>query len=280
MKKSQIGSIFVYLISVLIIILVLYFGYGAISGIGKKAEDVAAANLEKTMADDIKQGASYGSIHINYYSIPQKYQEACFVDLNKINAIKDSVSINAYLLIKDSIEANVQKNVFLFPGGESFYAGKISITNYPYFKCFSPVGGRLKLQLNGLGDSTEIATEAIAKVAVELAGGKTVQDISLISTDEKIQLVVPAGTEVSPATNYLSIEVVNKTEDPQLSEAYVFEPKGTWFNPSARLIVKYSPALIGYDCPDSLTFNYEGADYNSVEINCEENIAVFELGRI
>lgn len=280
MKKAQIGQIFVYLISILIIILVLYFGYRAISGIGKAAENTALTKFEKTLAGDIKTDLPYGSIHIRSYAVPLKYKELCFLDLPKADKIKNSVSIGDYPLMKDSIESNAQNNVFLFPEGDAFYAGSISVSNYPYFKCFEIKNGNVKIRLNGLGDSTEISTEPVSKVSVELDGGKTRQDISLVSTDEIIQLVVPAGTEISPAVNYLSVEIVSKMAEQQLSEAYVFEPNGTWFNPSAKLIVKYSPALVGEKCPASLTFTYEGTDYSSVQINCQENSAVFEIGRI
>jgi len=281
MKRAQIGTIFIYLISILIIILVIYFGYKAIGGISKGAEKIATEKFKSTFTDDMKSDAAYGSIHLKSYNIPSKYDKVCFIDLTKKGAIAGSVSVNIYPIIKDSIESNAQQNVFLLPSGEPFYAGEVSVPNYPYFTCQDVRNSMIRLRLEGLGSSTKIGLESISNVSINLdENNRATQEVNLTSSDGAVQLIIPASTQISPATNSFSVEVVSRIEATQYSEAYSFKPAGTMFNPAARLVVRYYPELIGTQCPSSMTFTYDNQSYQSVGIDCQDNLATFEISQI
>lgn len=158
-KKSQIGEIFIYLISTLIIILVLYYGYTAIQNIGKKQEQLSLVKFQKTLGDTIVYTSSdYGTVRIETFSVPVKFREVCFVDRNLIITGNATPIDNiAYPLIANSVADKVNNNVFPLPEGNPFFIDKLWVPDSG-FKCFEVAQGNIKVRIEGFGDKAKISS--------------------------------------------------------------------------------------------------------------------------
>ena len=156
-KKSQIGQVFIYLISTLVIVLVLYFGYSAISSIGKKQQELSFIKFQTSLKDMVSYTSSdYGTVRVEDFYVPSSFTEVCFVDPDIITT-RDSSAINlSYPIIKDSVESGVLADVFTLPGGAPFYIEKINVTRD--FLCFPVMNGKVRIRIEGKGDSAQISS--------------------------------------------------------------------------------------------------------------------------
>ncbi len=173
MRKAQVaGQIFIYIIAIVVVGLIVVYGYSAIKDFRKKGEEVEHITLKTNMQNAFKSIISdYGSIKRPDFDIPGKYTMVCFVDTaNKAAAdssdlcrqdggddpLFEPVVCSGWKIGKD--------NVYLVPdGSESWDVGKIifSSDNNPFagqhFMCFDVVNNKIKIQLKSLGDKVEIS---------------------------------------------------------------------------------------------------------------------------
>ena len=156
-RKSQIGQVFIYLISTLIIILVLYYGYNAIKNIGKKQQELTYVKFQNSLTDLITYTSSdYGTVRIENFDVPAGFNEVCFVDPSVIAAKNKDAIPPGYPLIEDSVADGVRMNVFVLPGGSPFYIEKLYVEQQ--FLCYTAVQGKIKIRVEGLGDRAKIAS--------------------------------------------------------------------------------------------------------------------------
>ncbi len=160
MKKAFAYEIFIYVLSVLIVGLVLYYGYNAVKGFGDKQKQLqyitfktGFENIISTIAPD------YGTVRAKPIQVPSMFTELCIVDPNSIKNkdAPDSLDMqkNKYPLIYDSVTSGVLKNIFPMPNGEPFYVEKIQLEKG--FECFPVVQGQINARLEGLGDRAKIS---------------------------------------------------------------------------------------------------------------------------
>jgi len=158
-KKSQIGQVFIYLISTLIIMLVLYFGYNAIKNIGKKQQEISFVTFKNRLTDMITYTSSdYGTVRVENFDVPAGFTEVCIVDPSLI-VTKDSSKISDnYPIIKDSVADGAMANVFLLPAGSPFYIEKVFIETDSKYICFPVVQGKVKIRIEGMGDRAKLSS--------------------------------------------------------------------------------------------------------------------------
>ena len=157
-KKSQLtGNIFIYLFSLIVIVLILIMGYKYISGTKDTMAKTELALLKNNLISDIKEISSdYGFSKKVSYSLPDS-AELCLFDLSKKDIIITTLPESFNPLIKDSIQSNIEKNAFVAGSSvfESYNIGEIEI-NDPYFKCFKPVAGKISFVIEGVGNGAFI----------------------------------------------------------------------------------------------------------------------------
>ena len=156
-KKSQIGQVFVYLISTFVVILVLYFGYMAIKGIGKNQQQLSLVKFQKSLEDTIVYTSSdYGTVRIETFNVPVQFQKICFVDKSLIASGNTTLIDQAqYPLVYNSVADQVNSNVFPLPDGAPFYIDKLWVPEG--FKCFDAAQGNIKIRIEGFGDRSGIS---------------------------------------------------------------------------------------------------------------------------
>jgi len=161
LKRGQISAqIFIYIIAVILFSLILVYGYNAIAGFRDKSEQVAYIKFKTDLTSAVKRiSPDYGTLKREELFIGGEYSEVCLVQSYK--AESNSELLNNILdgLIKDSVSAGVEKDVFLFTTRlqDSFYVGRINVSNDGYL-CIPFIAGKAKVQLEGKGDHAFIST--------------------------------------------------------------------------------------------------------------------------
>lgn len=175
-KKSQMqAQIFIYVMVLVVGAGILIYGYTAVKGFKKQADDVLYMEFENTMKNDFKS-ISYESTKQKTYSLPGTIVQVCFKGKD---AVASDVSLEQgkyqYPLIYAAIGADgkgTTNNVFIYPKGDrAFNTGvnlefadtltKNGLPNQPkLFKCFNVQQGTLKIKITGKGNSV-LVTEGI-----------------------------------------------------------------------------------------------------------------------
>ncbi|HII71472.1 TPA: hypothetical protein HA265_01830 [Candidatus Woesearchaeota archaeon] len=181
-KKAQVaGQIFIYIIAIVVVGLIIAYGYSAIKSFSQKGEEVEYINLRTSIENSVKAIASdYGSIKRPDFDIPGKYEMVCFVEKGLSAATIDSAAIcdrNAaatlmpgeadkfFQPIVCSAWKTGRDDVFLIPdGSESFNLDTTIVISETepsashHFLCLDVVNNKIKLQLKALGDRVEISS--------------------------------------------------------------------------------------------------------------------------
>jgi len=166
-KKAQNAEqIFIYIIAIVVVGLIIAYGYSAIKNFSQRGEEVEYISLKTSVENSVNGIASdYGSIKRPPIDVPGKYKMVCFVD----KARKDGASATAlcnripgeekyYEPIVCSGWQTGRSNVFLVPdGSENFDVGTIVVEGGKPFICMDVVNNKIKLQLKGLGDKVEVS---------------------------------------------------------------------------------------------------------------------------
>ncbi len=166
-KKSKKGEIptqlFIYVMALIIAGLILVFGFSAIKGFMDKGKEIESITMQKTLEREIKlMETRYGSVKLLPLDVPANIQEICFTDPsaspNNQN-LKNNYAIIAKKLESETSESRIKDNVFMFPGGKSWNAGKIMIDTPDQFQCFNSRSGKITLKLEGAGNKVKISGE-------------------------------------------------------------------------------------------------------------------------
>jgi hypothetical protein len=171
--RSQINSqILVYILAVIIMAIVLLFGYKAIRDMMSGADTVELLTFKSDINTGIsKLSTQYETTKFFTFKVPAGFRELCFVDLDfgtrpngNVPTIPDS-----YALIKnvvpDMLTNSVDpKNLFLCPKcTDQLYVGNIILKNQSDpdrdydFLCFPVKKGFVKLSIKGRGNGVTIS---------------------------------------------------------------------------------------------------------------------------
>jgi len=160
-KKSSIGTVFIYAISSIVIILVFYFGYRGVIGLDKANQDSIAERMQLRMKADMDElSMHYGASARFSYDTSKYFTKICFVELhlNSTNELSRNATLRAnHTLIWDSVSSASPSNVFGM--GERFFsfdAGKMSVNCSPYIYCQDVKRGKVSFFAEGEGDSVKI----------------------------------------------------------------------------------------------------------------------------
>jgi len=160
LKKAQnIGQIFIYILSIVVVGVILLFGYQAITNFSKNADRIALVQFQKDLESSIKSISSqYGAIQKKIFSLSNDYKQVCFVD--NYNSITDLNAMDSYPIIKDSVVSGTGKNIFLVKANkqaaESFSIEKIALKTV-IFDCFNITNSKLTIRIEGMGDHAVIS---------------------------------------------------------------------------------------------------------------------------
>lgn len=163
--KAQISAqIFIYILAAVIIGVILLVGskaVGTILGFGSRISiDSFKSDFQNVVETNARQ---YGSVKKYEFTLPDKFDEICFVDsMNEDNEFDFDANVISmdYNFIRNSVENDVKINVFLLNKKkieESFYVDKLEVKDNNYL-CLSNQGITI-IWLRGSGKKAELYTQ-------------------------------------------------------------------------------------------------------------------------
>ncbi|MBI4739180.1 hypothetical protein HY772_06510 [Candidatus Woesearchaeota archaeon] len=159
-KAQIVGQVFIYAISIIMIALILAYGYKAIKDFSKRGEEVALITLKSSMQNAFKGIVSdYGTIKRPDLDIPGKYKKVCFTasESDGVGTPLCMAGTADYEPLVCSVWGG-RDNTFLLPdGSDAFSVGEITIEGGAPYACFNVLNNKIKLQLKSLGDKVEIS---------------------------------------------------------------------------------------------------------------------------
>ncbi len=157
-KRAQIvGKLFVYIIAITFGSILLLFGYNTLTKFKEKTEEVDYVHMKDNLTNSTNTiSADDSSVVKKEISIPYRYKEVCFVRTYGGLPYPDVIS-NSYLIIKKSVIAGVDKNVFLVDdmAERPFYVGDITVKDD--FLCIPVLNGKISLRLEGKGNHVDVS---------------------------------------------------------------------------------------------------------------------------
>lgn len=117
MKRGVIeGQMFLYVLTIVILVLVLIFGYRMIVNFQERSEDLKLIKFKQDLQATI-EGVTFGTKKIRTFDLPSGYKEFWLVDLVTLGNCPTEVPP----LIQDSVSSGSPENAFLI-GPEKFEA--------------------------------------------------------------------------------------------------------------------------------------------------------------
>lgn len=157
-KKGQINHIFIYIVALIIMGLIMFFGYSAIASTIEKGCEVQKVTF-KNRLDSFLTGRhrSFGTNMRESLQAPCGYEEVCFVDYDKVQS-QNSVGIEGHPIIASSVEDGAAATVFLVKEGfsEPILEKKLRVSVNDGFVCIPNKGGVFKFFFSGQGDRVKI----------------------------------------------------------------------------------------------------------------------------
>lgn len=154
-EKAQIYSqVFIYILSILLVSFILIYGYNSVQNFKKRAEQVACLKLRNDITNAVESiSGDFGSVIRKEISLCGAYTKICFVESFE----NPQIPPNSDPIIKDSVQSNAGRNVFLVDSTakDSFYAGKISVE--PDLLCIKALSGKISLRIEGKGDHASLS---------------------------------------------------------------------------------------------------------------------------
>lgn len=166
MRISQVSHVFIFALGIIIVALILFFGYKVVKELRGKEEETSVARFKAKLVNDIKI-LKEGDVTLKSYIIPKSYREVCFVDktdhtTNGAIWVPESFDVNQPL-VSSAIEDKVREDVFLVGEDkfDSMFVGNIDLginsEANPYaVYCFEIKRSKLSIMLTGQGNSVLI----------------------------------------------------------------------------------------------------------------------------
>jgi hypothetical protein len=181
-KGIGVGQVFVFIVAALTFSVILIYGYKAVSSFVSSGEQVQLVQFKTTLESSVKKiYTEYGSVRVQDFRVPGKFDQICFVDMN-YQVTADSPEMAA-LCHNDSYAcsvwedaqsvdssgkkkgyAGVDENVFLKPASAElpkikvFSISLIDELEQPIgFLCLDVHGGSFSMMMEGKGDHTQLS---------------------------------------------------------------------------------------------------------------------------
>jgi len=169
-KSMMVGQIFIYSLSLIVVGLILVFGYKIIMEFLVNSNTVEQLQFEKNVKSMVRSYSSeWGSVGYKKLVAPSSVKEICFTDYNSqamtLTDCNDPTNTDFYLFIEDSYGdpsiPREKKNLFLIGASsnfiESYYVGNVSLGAACNYLCVKSERGAFSLKIVGKGDHVELA---------------------------------------------------------------------------------------------------------------------------
>lgn len=152
MKRGQIlGQVFILILASLIFILILVYGYRAISQFSNRSEQIALIDFQNSMSNAVKAiSLDFGSVKKLELTTPTRYQQLCVLCSTSETCAPSPEFSQAHPLVFESWQGGSQ-NVFLVPLSETpILLDRVEAQDGGF--CTPIIQGKVTLRLEGKGD--------------------------------------------------------------------------------------------------------------------------------
>ncbi len=181
-KGVSIGTVFIFMIAAITFGVIMVFGYKAISDFLDKGEKVEFYQFKTDLERSVKGiYTEYGSVRIQTFYLPSRYERICFVDLDYVGSVEDKKGTNICTPREDDYNPiacdvwetaesydEADQNVFLEPlppvDSPTIKVYKIKLVEIVAgeevdsgYLCFDVIRGKFKLRMEGMGDRTKVS---------------------------------------------------------------------------------------------------------------------------
>ena len=156
-KKAALQQAFVYIITSIVIIVTLSFGYQSVNWFVGQQEKVNEIEFKTSLEQDIKGLTNeHGSIQKLEYKISNQYSKVCFLDYKNNNG---SVEANDPVYVYDIVNMSSGPNVIVVKADKaiSFQVDRIRLVNDQKVECYDVESGYLKITAKSKGDRIMIS---------------------------------------------------------------------------------------------------------------------------
>jgi len=161
-KKAQIiGEVFLFIMAAALAVLIIIYGYKALSGFTSRTEEISLVNFKTDLQSEIRTIASdYGSVKKLDLTMPGRFDVFCLIDIEQRNLASTTglctlghPDYNPEVCDAWETEGN-EENAFLIPI-TPIKVSKMDIDGG--YLCIKPTGNKISLRLEGLGDRTKVS---------------------------------------------------------------------------------------------------------------------------
>ena len=182
-KKAQVQDMLMYILGIVIIGMLLFFGVKYIMKLMETTEDIDLLSLKTSLETTAKKySTKYGSWTIEEIPVPKKVQYVCFFDLSKEGASKADKSIvcggndggGSQLIsadkkkmvdpiICDAWQTGKNQNVMTIPFVPDYplLVEKMKVDDSAGLICFKAIAGEIKVKFIGLGNGVKVSNPPI-----------------------------------------------------------------------------------------------------------------------
>lgn len=154
-NAQMIGQIFVFVLAALVFMLILWYGYSAITSFLKSSEQVGLADFKSSFVSGIEQiKPDFGSVRKLTLYVPKRYYELCVVSAYPNDDVVSSDFSLKYPVLFE-LWSTGSENVFLLPKQETPFLVQDIYVSGGYF-C-TKISGVADLRIEGLGDGVRVS---------------------------------------------------------------------------------------------------------------------------
>jgi len=162
-KKGQIvGQIFIYIMVVIVVGVIMLFGYNGIQNILEKKCQVEQLQFKTDIENMIGKYNGFGSVEIKTITTPCDYDEVCFVSVDADNTGLSSTFDCSNKIIENAYDENVKQNIFVVSKGRTFpigYSNLLTTNKTQECTCVKQKNGNFYLTFIGQGSRTNVTTQ-------------------------------------------------------------------------------------------------------------------------
>jgi hypothetical protein len=164
-KGIGIGQVFIFIVTIITFSVIMLFGYNAVIKIIDSGDKVEFFQFKKELESSVKKiYTEFESVRIKEYSLPSKYTQICFIDLDhkpsqqELDSLCDLDIAACDLWETSTGYGSFDQNVFLYPADKNTIDIKVfKIKMENGFLCEPIHEGKFNIVIEGRGDHTLIS---------------------------------------------------------------------------------------------------------------------------
>ncbi len=158
-RRGQAEHVFLYILTIVVIGLIVLFGYKAIASLLEIGGTAQKVRFQKDFQNAVAQGRSYGRITTHTFAVGEEYTKLCMIDENAIDRAGSLAGSNVQNpLIVDSVESGTPENAFLVKEDGTIEPYTVEPLEVTYGGLCVPVSsGKARIRFEGLGNRIKVS---------------------------------------------------------------------------------------------------------------------------